>query len=66
MELLGNTSRRRFLKAGSLLSLGAAFGHGTMGEAFADSQSAVTPRQFVSVQEPAGSHLAKMQFARFM
>jgi pimeloyl-ACP methyl ester carboxylesterase len=38
MDQLNNNSRRRFLKATSMLGLGAAFGQGMIGQAFANSQ----------------------------
>jgi hypothetical protein len=39
MKQSDDRSRRRFLKASSMLGLAAAFSPGTTGEAFADSQS---------------------------
>ena len=38
MEQLNNNSRRRFLKASSMLGLGAAFSQGMIGQAFANTQ----------------------------
>jgi pimeloyl-ACP methyl ester carboxylesterase len=38
MEQLNNNSRRSFLKASSMLGLGAAFSQGMIGQAFANSQ----------------------------
>ena len=38
MEQLNNNSRRGFLKASSMLGLGAAFSQGMIGQAFANSQ----------------------------
>ncbi len=38
MEQVGNNSRRRFLKASTMLGLGAAFSQGMIGQAFANSQ----------------------------
>jgi hypothetical protein len=38
MDQLNNNSRRSFLKASSMLGLGAALSQGMMGQAFANSQ----------------------------
>ena len=51
MEQLGNTSRRRFLRTGSMLGLGATLSQGIVGKALAASQSAAAP---ASLQQAGG------------
>jgi pimeloyl-ACP methyl ester carboxylesterase len=45
MEALSNNSRRRFLRASTMLGLGAAFGPSIIGKAFAGPQLAAIPSQ---------------------
>jgi hypothetical protein len=45
MEQLNNNSRRSFLKAGSMLGLGAAFSQGMIGQPFANSQTIANHNQ---------------------
>ena len=50
MEQLNNNSRRSFLKASSMLGLGAAFSQGMIGQAFANSQP------IANQNEPTGTN----------
>src|SRR5271170_4667250 len=45
MEQLSNNSRRRFLKTGTMLGLGATFGPSMIRNAFASSRSVAIPNQ---------------------
>jgi len=45
MEQRSNNSRRRFLKASTMMGLGATFSHGMIGDAFASSQLVALPAQ---------------------
>ena len=47
MEQVGNNSRRRFLKASTMLGLGAAFSQGMIGQAFANSQPIANHNQSI-------------------
>jgi uncharacterized protein (DUF1501 family) len=56
MEQLSNNSRRRFLKASTMLGLGAAFSQGMIGQAFANSNPSPSTRD----------RLGKIRSAHFM
>ena len=53
MKRPDEASRRRFLKASSMFGLAVAFSPGTIGEAFADSQSRTTPKEDTMTQTSA-------------
>jgi nitrous oxide reductase len=53
MKQPDDRSRRRFLQASSLLGLAVAFGPGTTGEAFADSQSKTIQKEDAMTQGSA-------------
>jgi hypothetical protein len=53
MKQPDDRSRRRFLKASSMLGLAVAFSPGTTGEAFADSQSKTIQKEDTMTQSSA-------------
>jgi hypothetical protein len=71
MKQLDDRSRRRFLKASSMLGLAVAFSPGTTDEAFADSQSKTIQKEDTMTQarlhnKAASRGLTRMRSVRFM